>query len=69
MKVLDYEAVTADKINRLNDLVSDLLLQGYQPLGGIAVTMAFSTLNTPNRVFTQAMVKYEDKASTKATVK
>jgi hypothetical protein len=54
-KIIDYKAVYGESdVKWLNQEVTELIGQGYQPFGGISVTV------TPEAVvlFAQTMVKY-----------
>ncbi|HTB82851.1 MAG TPA: DUF1737 domain-containing protein [Candidatus Sulfotelmatobacter sp.] len=56
-KIIEYTIVKgvngAEKI--FNDEVNHLIQKGFQPLGGVAISLNDGTL-----MFAQAMVKYED---------
>lgn len=62
-----YEAVTASSMDKLNEKVADLLLQGYQPFGGISTSLAVDDDYDKYKQFSQAMVKY--KSQNKSAVK
>ena len=54
-KIIDYKAVYGESdVKWLNEEVNEMIGQGYQPFGGISVTV------TPEAVvlFAQTMVKY-----------
>lgn len=56
MKIIDYVCVVGDGLEDLNENVSSMLAQGWQPLGGIAAAMKDAWDRAD---LFQAMVKYE----------
>lgn len=61
-KILDYVVITSSKgIEKLESLIKENMLLGWQPLGGIAVMSSTveSDVSLIKPVLIQAMVKYD----------
>lgn len=60
-KIVEYKAITASSVGNLNDKVSKLLKDGWQPFGSICTNMSDpSDEGYVDYTNSQAMVKYED---------
>lgn len=57
MKITDYVVLSAQSDAKLETVVKAHLVDGWQPLGGIALPQRTSGIGY---LYTQAMVKYEE---------
>lgn len=65
MEVKEYKLVNLFEPVGFNDLINNLIKEGWQPFGGVATTVGTHTVGTPPNArkeegiyYAQAMVKY-----------
>lgn len=59
-KIAEYACMCAPSNNKLTEKVGELMLHGYQPLGGVSISSFYDAeACTYIYTFCQAMVKYE----------
>ena len=58
MKIVDYTVAYKDSVGNLEKLVTNMMEEDWQPLGGVAVSLSESD-KYRYVIWAQAMVKYE----------